>query len=80
MYILSIGTGLGDVTTIDDSPASVIRALRNMATSSQNVARMLEFRSEYFFNECYFRFNVDRGLKDITISDWKEASTISAHT
>lgn len=28
----------------------------------------------------YFRFNVDQGLKDITLSDWENTSTISAHT
>lgn len=28
----------------------------------------------------YFRFNVDQGLQDITLSDWEKASNISAQT
>ncbi|KAL1989597.1 hypothetical protein VTN49DRAFT_6794 [Thermomyces lanuginosus] len=78
MRILSIRTGLGDVVTIEDSPASVIKALRDMATSSNRVARSLNDRFEG--DSQYFRFNVDQGLKDITISDWEEPSRISAHT
>ncbi|KAL1993077.1 hypothetical protein VTN49DRAFT_3834 [Thermomyces lanuginosus] len=78
MRILSIGTGLGDVITIKDSPASIISALRNMVTSSKMVAQRLHDR---FDDESqYFRFNVDQGLKDITLSDWEKASTVSAHT
>lgn len=36
MRILSIGTGLGDVVTIEDSPASVTKALRRMAKHLPN--------------------------------------------
>ncbi|KAL1995554.1 hypothetical protein VTN49DRAFT_1741 [Thermomyces lanuginosus] len=78
MRILSIGAGLGDVITIEDSPASVIKSLRDMATSSRRVARNLDVRFDG--DSQYFRFNVDQGLKDITLSDWEKASRISAHT
>ncbi|KAL1976589.1 hypothetical protein VTN31DRAFT_2871 [Thermomyces dupontii] len=78
MRILSIGTGLGDVIAIEDSPASIINALKNMAVSSKKVARSLHDR--YGCDNQYFRFNVDQGLRDITLSDWKKASRISAHT
>ncbi|KAL1997361.1 hypothetical protein VTN49DRAFT_3963 [Thermomyces lanuginosus] len=79
MRILSIGTGLGDVITIQDSPTSIISALRKMATSSRSVARRLDDRFGGGSGQ-YFRFNVDQGLKDITLSDWEKASRISAHT
>ncbi|KAK6810428.1 hypothetical protein RU639_013809 [Aspergillus parasiticus] len=78
MHILSIGTGLGDVVSIRDTRPSIIQALKAMATSSNKVAR--DLYREYGDDDQYYRFNVDRGLEDITLSDWEKASTISAHT
>ncbi|CAN9473751.1 unnamed protein product [Alternaria alternata] len=75
--ILSIGTGLGDVITIKDSRRSIIKALKSMASHSQAVHRRLSHRLS---EAAYFRFDVTRGLDDVTLSDWKESSTISAHT
>lgn len=78
MCVLSIGTGLGDVVTIKDSRRSIIKALKQMATSTKKVAAKLHNR----FGDVgqYYRFNVDQGLQDITLSDWEEASKVSAHT
>lgn len=67
LCILSIGAALGDVVTIEDSPTSIINALKSMATSSSRVARSLHDRFEG--SNRYFRFNVDQGLRDITLSD-----------
>lgn len=78
MRILSIGTGLGDVVTIKDKRIRIITALKRMATSSKKVAADVDHR--YGGNGQYFRFNVDHGLEDITLSDWEKASNISAHT
>lgn len=78
MQILSIGTGLGDVIKIDDSRRSILNALKKMATSSKQVADRLD--AQFGDDGQYFRFNVERGLEDTTLSDWKKASTISAHT
>ncbi|KAJ5808734.1 hypothetical protein N7474_010003 [Penicillium riverlandense] len=76
--VLSIGTGLGNVVDIKDTRLSIIKALKSMATSSQKVAANLDHR--YGDSDQYFRFNVDRGLEDITLSDWEQASKIAAHT
>lgn len=78
MRVLSIGTGLGDVVAIGNTRVSIITALKNMATSSKKVAASLDDR--YGGSGQYYRFNVDQGLRDITLSDWEKASTISAHT
>ncbi|KLU92430.1 hypothetical protein MAPG_11376, partial [Magnaporthiopsis poae ATCC 64411] len=78
MQILSIGTGLGDVVNIRDSRRSIIDALKKMATTSKQVAGRLDRR--FGVDGQYFRFNVERGLEDTTLSDWKKASSISAHT
>lgn len=78
LRVLSIGTGLGDVVAIGNTRVSIITALKKMATSSKKVAASLDDR--YGESGQYYRFNVDQGLQDITLSDWEKASTISAHT
>ncbi|UQC77423.1 uncharacterized protein CLUP02_02891 [Colletotrichum lupini] len=76
--VLSIGTGLGDVVSIGSTRMGIIRALKSMATSSKKVAARLE--NQYGESAEYFRFNVAQGLQDVTLSDWENSSTISAHT
>ncbi|KAL1888328.1 hypothetical protein Cpir12675_006217 [Ceratocystis pirilliformis] len=78
MTILSIGTGLGDVIEIKDKRISIIKALASMATTSKAAA--LRLQNKYSGIGGYYRFNVENGLKDITLSDWKQASKISSHT
>ncbi|RYO58845.1 hypothetical protein AA0116_g7222 [Alternaria tenuissima] len=75
--VISIGTGLGSVVTIKDTRRSILNALKAMASNSQAVHERL-LRSRPLAD--YFRFNVTKGLEDITLSDWKQSSTISAHT
>jgi hypothetical protein len=78
MQIVSIGTGLGNVVSIDDTRRSIISALKKMATTSSKVAARLDDR--FGGDGGYARLNVERGLEDTTLSDWKKASSISAHT
>ncbi|KAI1091962.1 FabD/lysophospholipase-like protein [Rostrohypoxylon terebratum] len=76
--IVSIGTGLGDVVTIQDSRTSIIRALKTITTTSKKTSERLA--EMYGDSKLYYRFNVDRGLEDVTLADWKASSRISAHT
>lgn len=78
MRVLSLGTGLGDVVTINNTRLSIIKALKKMAASSKQVAARLD--KQYGDSDQYFRFNVDQGLQDIRLSDWEKASRISANT
>jgi patatin-like phospholipase/acyl hydrolase len=78
LRILSIGTGLGSVVTIQDSRRSILSALKTMASESTKVARKLDDR--YKEGGQYHRFNVERGLDDVRLSDHEKASTIAAHT
>ncbi|KAL1894963.1 hypothetical protein Cpir12675_003457 [Ceratocystis pirilliformis] len=75
---LSIGTGLGDVVEVGKTKNSIIKALKEMATTSKTTA--LRLVENYGGTGLYYRFNVENGLKDITLSDWKLASKISSHT
>ncbi|KAI1778195.1 acyl transferase/acyl hydrolase/lysophospholipase [Hypoxylon cercidicola] len=78
MNILSVGTGLGAVVTIKNTRLSILKTLKSIATSSKKVADRLN--DEYGDMGQYYRFNVDRGLEDVTIADWSKDSQISAHT
>ncbi|KAK1973898.1 acyl transferase/acyl hydrolase/lysophospholipase, partial [Colletotrichum cereale] len=78
LQVLSIGTGLGDVVSIGKTRMDIVRALKSMATSSKKVAARMDH--QYGDSHQYFRFNVDKGLEDVTLSDWEKSSTISAHT
>ncbi|KAH7136844.1 hypothetical protein B0J13DRAFT_506566 [Dactylonectria estremocensis] len=78
MQILSIGTGLGDVVALDDTRKSILKALKKMASSSKKVAFSLKRR--FGDSGQYYRFNVDIGLKDVTLSDWEKSSKIAGHT
>lgn len=78
LCLVSIGTGLGGIVSIRDTRGSIIRMLRRIGTESIKVAdRLLD---KYDGTDQYFRFNVDRGLEDITLADWRMDSNISAHT
>ncbi len=77
--ILSIGAGLGDVVTIKNSRVSILEALKDMASNSDRVAREMDDLFEEG-SDMYFRFNVERGLEDVTLSDWEKTSRIAAHT
>ncbi|KAI0108254.1 FabD/lysophospholipase-like protein [Daldinia grandis] len=78
LRVLSIGTGLGAVVTINDTRISMLKALKSISTTSRKVADRLD--EKYRTSGQYFRFNVDRGLEDVTLADWTKASKISAHT
>ncbi|KAI1802169.1 FabD/lysophospholipase-like protein [Daldinia bambusicola] len=78
MRILSIGTGLGAVATIRDSGISILKPLKSISVTSKKVADRLD--EKYGSTGQYYRFNVDRGLEDVTLADWEKASKISAHT
>lgn len=78
LCLVSIGTGLGGIVSVRDTRASIIRMLKRIGTESNKVADRMQ--DKYDGTGQYFRFNVDRGLEDITLADWRMDSKISAHT
>ena len=78
LQVLSIRTGLDDIVSIGNTRSSILNALKKMASSSKAVAARLD--SCYGDGGQYYRFNVDQGLNDITLSNWDKSSTIPAHT
>ncbi|KAJ4198403.1 hypothetical protein NW755_001090 [Fusarium falciforme] len=78
ILVVSIGTGMGNVVDIRNTRRSILGALQSMASNSSRVAREMAVR--YRGSNDYFRFNVEQGLQDVTLSDWEQTSRISAHT
>lgn len=78
MRALSVGSGLGDVITFEDTTESIMNALHCMATSSKRVERRMS--AQFANTDQYFRFNVVHGCKGNMIADSERFSTVSAHT
>jgi hypothetical protein len=84
--IISIGTGKADVIEAKAPgffqkviPTDLIEALKCMSTDCENIAREMESRFSTSPNLC-FRFNVDQGLQDVGMEEWKELGNIKAKT
>lgn len=77
--VVSIGTGISGAITIEDSRLSILNALKKMASHSAAVHRRLDSNPR-LPEHVYFRFDVAKGLEDVTLSDWTKASKISGHT
>ena len=78
-------------TTIQSKQTqSLGKSLVAIAKSCANIATDVEKAHEEFkLNECgaggpfqgrYFRFNVDRGLQDIKLHEWKQMEAAESHT
>lgn len=78
MRILSIGTGLKGVVTVGKTIISVLKALKDMATTSKDVASRLD--GMFGDDREYCRLDVDQGLEHVALHDWEASSRISSHT
>lgn len=76
--VVSIGTGLDDVLTIQDTGNSIVRSLQIIAIMSKMVSERL--RVNWGETNCYFRFDVASRLKDITFADWEAVREVPAYT
>lgn len=75
---VSIGCGRGDIPKIEDSFWGLIsRSLVSIATQTDRTAEAFQKAHGEMFNEnrC-FRFNVDQGLEQIGLEEWKKMNDI----
>jgi hypothetical protein len=75
-----INTGLGGVVEIKDGRVAILSALKKMASELSRVARRVKDAHVGNCRHNYVRFNVDRGLQDVTLADWGKPNTILGHT
>lgn len=83
---LSIGTGQTKVTSIREPgflqrlvPTDVIRALKAAAIDCQTVHRLMLNRFKRSPN-VYFRLDVDKGMAETKLYEWKKMVEVEAHT
>ena len=78
--ILSIGAGVPRVISLESSSGSVEvnQLLQTLATDCEVVARELSTR--LFTVDAYLRLNIDKGMEDISMTDWGSLGGIESHT
>lgn len=84
--IVSIGTGKQHVIGFKAPgllqralPTDLIKVLVKMATDAEDEASRMKSR----FQNCaglYHRLNVERGLEDVSLEEWKELGKVKTHT
>ncbi|KAK5652534.1 hypothetical protein OQA88_10440 [Cercophora sp. LCS_1] len=79
LQILSVGTGLKDPIPVDGI-GTLLHGLVKMATSTDEVHVRVRDQAYHDSELEYFRFDVDRGLEDIKMSDWRASNRIVTHT
>jgi predicted acylesterase/phospholipase RssA len=84
--IVSIGTGMPKVIGLAESdgfqkilPQNLIKVLKDIATDCEGVSEQIGSRFTEWTN-FYFRFNVDRGLQDVSLAEWKKLEEVKTHT
>jgi len=82
--LLSIGTGWLSPVSLQNSKAlSIIQACVDIAFNAQNVADEFladDFGTRLWETKKYFRFNVEQGLQDIQLDEYRKMEIIKAMT
>ena len=82
--ILSLGTGWSNPTSLEDPKLhNLVRACAKIALGAQEKAEEFLHDSrgtELWKAKKYFRFNVEQGVQDIKLNEWKESEKMDAMT
>jgi len=78
--IISLGSGAPPIMTAATmtDPQGVGQVMQVMTADSEVLARELSVR--LFSNDAYIRFNVDRGMENVSVDDWSGLGEISNYT
>jgi hypothetical protein len=84
--IVSLGTGIAKVIGLADSdafhktsPHNLIEVLKGIATDCEGLSEQIASRFTEWSN-FYFRLNVDQGLQDVSLAEWKKLAEVKTHT
>ena len=83
---LSVGTGHPGVSAVPDKATKfILKTLTDMATETETRARMSEGKWRQQFDNkngdnTYFRFNVEHGLADVGLEEYRRAPVIETAT
>jgi hypothetical protein len=79
---VSIGTGNPGKKALEDNiPKFLSESLVRIATETEETERKFAARwAKHYDEKRYFRFNVDQGLQDVGLAEYKERGRIEAAT
>lgn len=84
--IVSIGTGESSVVEVKEPsflqrvvPLELVNAMKSMITDCRTMADAMDERFQGAPG-IYFRFNVDQGLQDVPMEEWKEMGAVISKT
>lgn len=78
---LSLGTGNGGINPVSDKAWKFLtKSLAKVATQTESTAHAVAVRWRNLDNEPYFRFNVQQGLQDAGLAEWKHIGRLGAAT
>jgi hypothetical protein len=81
--IVSIGTGIPASRDVGNALIPLLKSLKDMTTDSEKTADEFreEVKSKYGVEQkVYFRLNVQHGLEQVRLEEWKEADRIMVAT
>ena len=80
--IVSVGTGMVGDRDIGRSLKPLFETLQAISTDTEKVAREVkeDLHHRYRDQDVYFRFNIQHGLQDVSLEEWKEMERIQTVT
>jgi len=78
---ISVGTGTPGTKAITDNALKFLKVtLTKMVTETARTEQRFSARWRHLDGKRYFRFNVEQGLQDVVLSEYKEEGKIAAVT
>lgn len=76
--VVSIGTGNPGTSEIADKPWKIAEALKNIATQTENTDRVFALQHQDLLGQerRHFRFDVDQGLQNVGVEEYKRQGEI----
>ncbi|KAK5165890.1 uncharacterized protein LTR77_008814 [Saxophila tyrrhenica] len=79
--LVSIGTGLPSMTKFNDRATGIMQTLADIATDCEKAAEDFQRHHPLMLKSGrFFRFNVDQGLENVGLEEWKRLDDIGAVT
>ncbi|KAK8104492.1 uncharacterized protein PG998_011525 [Apiospora kogelbergensis] len=79
--IISIGTGLKNPQAFGDDMIGILKTLKVISTDTEKThQRFLRSLGDLGINGRYFRYNIDKGLEDVSLDDHGKIGIIEAAT
>lgn len=76
--VVSIGTGNPGTSPIGDKPWTIAETLKDIATQTEHTERVFAMKHQDLLNQerRYYRFNVDYGLQNVGLEEYKRQGDI----